>query len=171
MRIRIALPEDAETIASLQVAAWRAAYAALMPQEFLDQMDGPGRMESWRRMLSTRGPQTTSLAEDEGGMALGFCVCGPSRDADADGSTGEIIALNVLPSAWRQGTGRTLCNQVIALAPSRGWRTLTLWTLRENARARSAYQRLGFAADGARKVDTMLTGAPLVELRYRRECS
>ena len=49
MRIRIALPEDAETIASLQVAAWRAAYAGLMPQEFLDQMDGPGRMESWRR--------------------------------------------------------------------------------------------------------------------------
>lgn len=170
MRLRRAGADDAQAIVRLQVAAWRAAYTGLMPQDFLDGMDEPRRLQSWRRALSTIGPQVITVAEDAFGIIVGFCVCGPSRDADADGSTGEIIALNVLPEAWRRGIGRTLCNDVIALAPVHRWRTLTLWTLRENARARSAYRRLGFAPDGARKVDTMLTGAPLVQLRYRREC-
>lgn len=169
MGLRRATLEDAQAIARLQIAAWRAAYTGLMPQDFLDRMDDPRRLASWRHLLSLRGPQVVTLAEDERGMVTGFCVCGPSRDADATASIGEIIALNVLPAAWRQGIGRMLCDDVIALAPSRGWQTLTLWTLRENARARSAYQRMGYAADGARKVDTMLTGAPLVQLRYRRE--
>jgi ribosomal protein S18 acetylase RimI-like enzyme len=169
MRLRRAGVEDAGAIVRVQVAAWRAAYAGVMPQDFLDAMDHPGRLASWQRALSMSGPQVFTVAEEEGGLVTGFCVCGPSRDADASPSTGEIIALNVLPAAWRRGTGRMLCEDVIALAPERGWKTLTLWVLRENARARSAYARIGFAADGTRKVDTAFTGSPLVELRYRRE--
>ncbi|MBK4737237.1 GNAT family N-acetyltransferase [Noviherbaspirillum pedocola] len=169
MRLRRAGAGDAEAIVGVQVAAWRAAYAGLMPQDFLDAMDHPRRLESWRRALSMSGPQVFTVAEDESGTVAGFCVCGPSRDADANSSIGEIIALNVLPSAWRQGIGRLLCEDVIALAPERGWQTLTLWVLRDNARARSAYARIGFEADGTRKVETALTGTPLVELRYRRE--
>jgi ribosomal protein S18 acetylase RimI-like enzyme len=169
MRLRRAGVEDAEAIVRVQVAAWRAAYAGLMPQDFLDAMDHPGRLASWQRALSMRGPQVFTVVEDDGGVVAGFCVCGPSRDADAKASTGEIIALNVLPAAWKRGIGRMLCEDVIALAAGRGWRTLTLWVVRENARARSAYARIGFEADGARKVDTAFTGSPLVELRYRRE--
>jgi ribosomal protein S18 acetylase RimI-like enzyme len=160
--------DDAQAITNLQVAAWRAAYTGLMPQDFLDRMDDSQRLVNWRRALSTRGPQVISVAEDEGGIVLGFCVCGPSRDADANAAIGEIVALNVLPVAWRRGIGRMLCNDVVAQARPRGWQTLTLWVLRDNARARSTYRSLGFEADGARKLEPALIGS-LEALRYRRK--
>jgi len=37
------------------------------------------------------------------GEVVGFCRHGPSRDSDAGPSTGEVVAINVDPAAWRQG--------------------------------------------------------------------
>ena len=49
-----------------------------------------------------------------------------------------------------------------------GYRSVTLWVLETNDGARGFYEVLGWAPDGARRVDDE-RGFPMVEVRYRRE--
>ena len=53
--IRPARPEDSEAIGRVHIAAWQAAYRGLMPDEFLDGLDGTARGERWHSALSA-GP-------------------------------------------------------------------------------------------------------------------
>jgi GNAT superfamily N-acetyltransferase len=170
MPVRPATIADAAYIAEIHVEAWRAAYASLMPAEVLSKLDVERRTAIWRRSLTEPGPGMTVVALDEAGMPTGFCVFGPGRDDDAKGQpVGELVALNIRPTAWRQGHGRALCEWVLRHAPTEGWSSVTLWVLEGNARARRFYETLGFAADGTEKHDSKLVGASLHELRYRMD--
>lgn len=167
MRIRPAVLKDAPHLARIHVAAWRAAYRGQMPDQVLDELSLTQRTADWRRWLREPGPGITWLAE-VAGAAAGFCVFGPSRDADADQrSVGEIVALNVAPELWRCGCGSALCQAVVDEARRRRWHELTLWTLRSNAAAQSFYRALGFAPDGALRRDSSVAGVALEELRMR----
>lgn len=165
MLLRQATQDDAEAIVRIQVAAWRAAYAGLMPQAYLDRMDHAARLASWRRALAEPGPRSIVAAVDACGMPVGFSVHGPEPDA----GTGELIAVNVLPERWSQGYGGALCRQALEDGLRHGWLAMILWVLRENARARAAYAALGYTPDGESRIDTSLVGAPLCLLRYRRK--
>ncbi|MFL6715611.1 MAG: GNAT family N-acetyltransferase [Burkholderiaceae bacterium] len=168
MSIRSAVEDDAFAIARVQILAWRQAYAGMMPQAFLDRMDSVRRVTSWRRSLSAPAAMATDVVLDPAGQIVGFCVYGPSRDDDAAIGTGELVAINLLPAHWRRGLGRTMMARLLAAAAARRWQLLTLWVLEANMQARRFYEAHGFAADGASKVDSRLTGAPLPLLRYRR---
>jgi len=169
MAVRLATPQDAERIAEIHVAAWRAAYVPYMPKSFLDSLSVGERASMWRKTLSRTGPSVCSVAVDNAGHAVAFCVYGPSRDADASGDKiGELIAINVLPSEWRKGYGRELCDAVLTHARLSGWQAVTLWVLHGNDRARTFYERFGFVADGVERQDAKLIGVPLHEVRYRK---
>jgi GNAT superfamily N-acetyltransferase len=168
MSIRSAVEDDAYAIARVQILAWRQAYAGLMPQSFLDRMDSVRRVTSWRRALGAPAAGITDVVLDPAGEIIGFFVYGPSRDADATVGTGELVAINLLPSHWRQGLGRSMMGRLLAVAAERRWQALTLWVLEANMQARRFYEAHGFEADGASQVDVRLTGAPLHLLRYRR---
>ena len=49
MQVRNALPADAEAIAVVDVASWRAAYAGVMPAAYLAGLDVAQKAEGWRR--------------------------------------------------------------------------------------------------------------------------
>lgn len=168
MQIRPATKTDASAIVQIQVQAWRAAYAGLIPQDFLDRMDSERRLAGWRRVLSEPGGMATDVALGHGDEVIGFCVHGPSRDADAHAGVGELVAINLLPMHWRHGLGSMMMARLLAVAAERRWQALTLWVLEANAPARRFYQAQGFEADGARRVDMQLTGTPLHLVRYRR---
>lgn len=168
MRIRPATADDASAIARIQVLAWRQAYAGMVPQDFLNRMDSERRVTGWRRALSADAVMATDVLLDPAAGAVGFCVYGPSRDADAESGTGELVAINLLPAHWRRGLGRLMMARLLAVAAERRWQALTLWVLEANMQARRFYETHGFAADGARQVDLKLTGTPLHLLRYRR---
>ena len=53
-------------------------------------------------------------------------------------------------------------------ARARGFREMTLWVVDRNTRARSFYEALGFAPDGATKVEQR-PGFVLEEVRYRMD--
>ncbi|MDB5802634.1 MAG: hypothetical protein JWL63_3573 [Rhodocyclales bacterium] len=172
MLIRPATPDDAQAIAEVHVAAWRSAYAGLMPQNVLDALSVEQRAAGWHRTLSSPGSSMTSVASGEDGKVVGFALYGPSRDEDrVNGLTGELLAINLLPQVWRCGFGRSLCDQALSHAQDQGWQSLTLWVLRENAGARAFYESMGFELDGMEKTDTRLVGSPLNELRYRQQLS
>ena len=48
------------------------------------------------------------IAEDREGTIVGFSALGPSRDADANLKTAEVLEISVHPKQWRRRTGRAL---------------------------------------------------------------
>lgn len=167
MTIRLARPDDAQAIAEVHVAAWRAAYADVMPRAYLEGLTVAVRTAAWQHGLREPGPGTTIVCERESRI-MGFCVYGPSRDHDVPPDmTGELVAINVHPRYWRQGYGTALCWHVLREAETTDWQSMTLWVLTQNVAARGFYSRLGFVPDGTERRDAQLIGAPLDELRYR----
>jgi ribosomal protein S18 acetylase RimI-like enzyme len=94
-------------------------------------------------------------------------VC-PSRDADLPPpGFAEIAALYIHPASWSTGCGRALCQAALAHLRQTPAQTVTVWVLAANARARQFYERIGFAADDAKKDVTMFSTI-LPEIRYRQ---
>lgn len=153
---------DALAIARVWVAAWQAAYAGLMPAEYLAGLDAEAARTAFERSF---GASVLVLEQD--GNIVGFTAYGASRDPDAGPETGEVMAINLHPSCWRLGLGRELLRETEQRLGRRGFSDATLWVLHGNARARQFYEALGWWLDGAEKHDDKLTGFPLHEVRYR----
>jgi GNAT superfamily N-acetyltransferase len=85
---------------------------------------------------------------DEGAGPVGFAVTGPSEDADAGERTAEVYAIYLDPERLGTGTGRRLFEHAVEDLRSRAFRTVTLWVLETNERARCFYEAAGWAHDG-----------------------
>jgi len=162
--IRKAVPADASAIAEIHVATWRTAYADVLSADFLAGLSAEKRAVGWQRELEA-GETVVVVAEEEG-VLVGFASGGSSRDPDTSDAI-EIFTLYVLSSHWDRGIGRRLMETLDAALPTRDQ---VLWVLRDNARARGFYEKLGFRPDGAEK-DIQLGGRSLREIRLRRSCS
>ena len=108
MAFRDAVVEDVRAIARVGVAAWQAAYAGLMPAEYLAGLDPAAAVPAFERGL--RGNLLVLLLERDGDL-IGFSAYGASRDPDAVTETGEVFAINLHPSWWRRGMGRELLGE------------------------------------------------------------
>jgi len=166
LNIRHATAADAHAIAGIHVAGWRVAYRGLMPDSVLDAITVEQRRGFWKGVLSKPGVSKVAVGETDGAV-VGFCSYGPTRDAD-DASVAEIYALYVEPAKWRQGFGRALCQHAEREAAAREQEAMTLWVVKGNDPSRRFYERLGYRADGAERTDSLLTGSPFVEVRYRK---
>jgi GNAT superfamily N-acetyltransferase len=188
--IRAGSAADAAQIAAVQREGWFAAYEGIIPAEIINRVTAPDegarvrqsfRTRPWQRMLvavaaEQDGPGTAGAAAGPG--VVGYAAFGPETDVlDApwphplstggeDGRVAELYALYVRPAWWSTGTGRALMERVLARSSGAGYRSITLWVLRDNRRARRFYERAGFAPDGATNVLSRLGG--VIEVRYRR---
>jgi GNAT superfamily N-acetyltransferase len=156
---------DARGIASVQVRAWRAAYAGIVPAAFLDALSVDEREARWRRNLDELGAETW-VAVDEGAV-VGWATVGACRDADATPSLGELWAIYVSPDRWRGGVGRALWEHGRAQLASMGCTEAVVWVLEDNAPARRFYAALGFAPAPEQTKVIEIGGAPLSEVRLR----
>ena len=164
--VRHARAEDARTVAEIHVDAWRAAYSGLMPADYLASLDVEERADMWTKGIIRGGPARLAVAEIDRAVA-GFCLYGPTRDGLPD-DVAEIYAVNVSPQRWRMGAGRALCEHALSEAAKREQTTMTLWVVKGNEPARRFYERLGYAPDGAERVNSRLVPVPFDEVRYRR---
>jgi GNAT superfamily N-acetyltransferase len=159
MHVRIAIGADAEAVERIRVRGWQTAYRHVFPPDALDALQVD--WARWQRQIETPPPGWTVFVAEDDGHVRGFVAVGPSRDG-APG--GELYAIYVDPDAWSTGVGRAL----IARAEERladQYEEATLWVLEDNARARRFYERAGWAADGAKKLEERL-GVAAVEVRY-----
>lgn len=163
---RAAVPGDADAIAQVHVASWRAAYRGIIPDDHLDGLD-------WREWATVRRGQLEQAAENgirvdvalDGASIVGFVAIGPERDADPSEPPGyEVYALYLAPGAWGRGIGRDLLVRALADVPDAA--QVVLWVLEGNVRGRAFYERQGLRADGKR-TRIHLGGTDLPELRYR----
>ena len=171
--IQSARADDAAAIAAIHVSSLRAAYLEHIPQDarrlVLDAPDVTRRERMWQRWLARR--QTLTVVARTDRMVVGFCTLHPIRDASDRDRVGEIAAVYVLPSHWRRGIGRLLCEQILSGACARELAEVVLWVLESNGRARRFYESLGFQTDGETRVFLDRAGAPLHDVRYRRVLS
>ncbi|WP_093621956.1 GNAT family N-acetyltransferase [Actinoplanes philippinensis] len=169
MPVRHAVPGDAAALAMVHVRTWQAAYAGLIPQDYLDSLDPAQREPGWRQWLAGLRPPAAILVQAEAGAPpVGFVAIQPSRDPGADRAvTGEITAIYLLPSHQGTGAGRELMAAATDHLVAAGFRRATLWVLETNTAARRFYEAAGWAPDGASKVDSSW-GFPLDEVRYGR---
>lgn len=167
--IRRAQPEDAAAIARVEVDSWQAAYLGLVPAADLNGLSLRAREASWQRILShgaATGARAWVLCAED--AALGFASAGPTRDDDDDpGEVGELYTIYLLPAAWGRGLGAALLDTAQADLARRRHRTMTIWVLEGNTRARRFYELSGFTRDGARRQARVGAGS-LPEVRYRR---
>ena len=165
--VRNANLDDCAAIAAVHVRAWQAAYRGHMPDEFLDGLNVGQRTEMWRK-LSVKPGRVLLVVDDLDGSISGFCDLIPSRDADAKSTTAEIPAIYVSPDKWGQGIGQELLSAAVARARGNGFSELTLWVLDANQRARTFYEKFGFASDGSTKEDDRWGNFVIREVRYRK---
>ncbi len=164
--IRPARLVDADAIARVHVASWRAAYRGVVSGEFLDAMSVDDRIERWRERLEAADRPTLVLEHD--GALAGFASLGPARDDDLDPRrVGEVYAIYLDPGSWGRGLGRELMGAGRALLTDLGFSLAILWVLKDNQRARRFYFKDGWRVDGAEK-PISIGGRDLVEVRYRR---
>jgi len=168
VRIREGEPKDAEAIAGIHVRSWQEAYRGQLTDDYLDGLTVKDRLELHRYALEQPPPEYRMWVAEDGGRILGFAVTGRSEDADADERTGELYAIYLEPERVGTGLGRTLFEHAIGDLRERGYRTVTLWVLQTNERARRFYEVAGWSTDGAaasERVDCEMR--PTV--RYRRD--
>ncbi|WP_326569185.1 GNAT family N-acetyltransferase [Amycolatopsis rhabdoformis] len=166
--VRPAVVADAPGIAHVHVASWQAAYAGLIPDDFLAGLSTSAREGFWTQTLATpQARHSVLVAETPDGTIAGFAASSPSRDDDATPDTGELASIYLLPEFWSRGYGRTLhAHALTALATD--FPTATLWVLAGNTRARGFYERTGWTLDGRTKVESVANGTvTLEEVRYR----
>jgi hypothetical protein len=160
--IRPARPEDAPGIVRVHGDTWRAAYRGLVPDAFLEGFGRePDAVERRRRWLER--PESVTLVAEEAGEVVGFAVGGRSRGGPAEFDA-ELYALYVLPDRQGRGLGRSLLREFASAAGAKGFRSLVLWVLRDNASGRAFYESLGGSLVGEKSID--LGGATLPEVAY-----
>ncbi len=164
--VRRATPEDAASLAAVEVTSWRAAYRGLMPDGFLDELSEVEKTVDWRQSLLTHGPsgrKRVCVAVGDAGI-MGFVRVGPVGN---EGKVGLIYLLYVLPEHWGRGMGTALMRAGLDELRDLGKSEAILWELRDNLRARRFYEGLGWAPDG-RTSREEYGGCTLEVLSYRR---
>lgn len=147
VRIRRATPADAAPIAAVDVAAWHSTYRGMIADEHIEARTVERRTERWGEILRGDG-SVAMVAEEErdgGPIVIGF-VQGGSNRATAppfDTFDAELNGLYLLGTHQRSGIGRRLVGELADALAELGHRSLILWVLVENERARRFYENLG----------------------------
>ncbi|MFE9479197.1 GNAT family N-acetyltransferase [Streptomyces spororaveus] len=162
LTVRAMTDADIEAVSRIRVTGWKAAYAGILPQPYLDRMTVEADTRARRQYFGTADRASVDLvAVDAQGGVVGWACLGPSRTG-----AGELYALYVRPSLIGSGIGRALLEAVHVHALARGFGLVLLWVLTDNATARRFYERAGYVADGAVQTDSY-DGVPVTEVRYR----
>lgn len=165
--VRKATLRDAAALARVHVAAWKAAYAEFMGNEFLNSLSVKQKKEMWENTLNRPGRGQYLVAEVLSHIQ-GFAAFGPARDSDLDQSASELVALNVHPEFWRQKLGASLLKKVVECVSQECYESLHLWVIKGNSPAIELYEKFGFEYSGNSKTESNHSGHPLHELRYSK---
>lgn len=165
----MATPGDCHAVAEVHVASWRAAYAQILPPDFLAGLSTDKREASWRQVLAEA--RSELLLARRGDAVLGFASFGRSRDADAPAACGEVWAIYVHPGAWSSGIGRRLLDATRERLVAAGHDSVSLWVLAANDRAIRFYAAAGFAVEPGSEKEFELGGARVREVRMVADLS
>ncbi len=81
MSIVVRLPafDDVARLATINVDAWRAAYAGIVPADYLDSRDRAEYEQRWRLNIDPGRPGVSYLVAELDGILAGYVICGAYR--------------------------------------------------------------------------------------------
>ena len=144
MIVRTATRDDADAIAALHAASWRATYRDILSRDYLDHDVVEDRHDLWLARFAKFDPQQhyVAIAEDAG-LLLGFvCVL-----LDEEPEHGALLDnLHVDPGCHRMGAGRRLmaraAHWIEQMQPK--W-PMHLWVYESNVKTVAFYRATGGA--------------------------
>ena len=148
MRIRPALPSDAQNLAVLGERLWRETYTGLIPEANLERhLAETFGQEQQRAELND--PDCRTLVMEEGAAFVGYALLRPHGPASEDGSCRfvkplEVVRFYVDRSRHGSGAAQQLMNAVLTLAAADGHDGLWLQVWEQNPRAIRFYAKAGF---------------------------
>lgn len=139
--VRDAVPEDAATLARVEIETWHASYAGILPAGWLASMRPEAIHARWARGLGVSGARRRRIdvVAERGGDIVGFATGDVRRGADV----ASLGMLYVLPIEQRRGVGRALFRGFVARARTLGASALWLDVLAQNRGARRFYRAVG----------------------------
>lgn len=160
--VRTAREDEADEIARIQLATWRAAFTRIVPPGVLEQLDEAALADRWREAV-TRPPSPhhrVLVAVEQGAEAnlVGFAAVGPAdetalspeEDIDAlDGHTGAVTDLLVEPRWGRRGHGSRLLAAAVDLWRADGQHRAVAWLFERDSASRALLDSSGWQPDGA----------------------
>ncbi|MDO5534209.1 MAG: GNAT family N-acetyltransferase [Propionibacteriaceae bacterium] len=149
---RLALPAEAERIASIQRRSWQQLFPSDVADHVLASVDLDSMTQSWAAAI-TRPPlaKFRVLVAIEGGRPVGFAAVGPSDDEDASPEAGMIGEFIIDPPAQRQGHGSRLLNAVADTLRADGFTTATWWVRSTDDPLRRFLESAGWGPDGGHR--------------------
>lgn len=139
MRIREMRVSDAEQVASIQVAAWRKAYADILPAAYLNNLSVVKIAQNWK-VGSEINPDVIRLVAENEKIVIGFAAGLENRTAlkslDIDA---ELWSIYVQPDSWRISVGTFLFFSF----KERVAKDFVVWVLKDNHAARKFYEKFG----------------------------
>jgi len=150
---RLAWPDDAGSIARVQIAAWRDMYADVLAPEVLESLDVDDFAERWT--VSLTKPQDARIrvlvALDRADVR-GFALVHPSFDPDADQVTdGEVGELVVDPEHRGEGHGSRLLQAAMDTLAADHFTRVRWWIASTDDALRDFVTSSGWEADGAHR--------------------
>ena len=122
IKIRKAIPEDAEKIIDINIAVWNTTYKGLIPQDIIDklQLKDDARVEKQKKRIMNKKHIYVALVDDE---IVGFNSFGKTKDENF-GNAGQIYASYILDGYQGLGLGRKLAVACMKELLENGYSTL-----------------------------------------------
>ena len=137
-------PDDADALARVHAASWKATYRGILPDIYLDsEVDGE-RAHYWRAALAAAKYPILKMA-CKADSVVGLIAL--HDDPEDDGYDYTIEHLHLLPDSKGRGLGRTLMKEAAMAARAAGAKTICLWVFEDNSAAIGFYERLGGVTD------------------------
>ena len=157
-------PGDAADLAAVHVRSWRETYRGLLPQAALDRMSVKVHARRFQHELTRARRGAATLIAEGGDGAVGY-VSGALLRGDARAADAEVFTLYVLQSAQGAGVGGALLTSAARVLKAEGAKSLMLFVLTLNERARGFYEHLG--GEAFAEVASHGWGENLTETAYR----
>jgi len=168
IEIRPAVASDAGAIGDVHAESWLAAYAEIFDPEFLIAA-AQSRRNGWRDLLETLlfPPNVVMVGQLDGTVA----AFGHAAPSDEPGTL-EVCGFYAHPAAWGTGIATVLMTDLFQRAPAE-FDSAMLWTLRDAARARRFYEKVGYTLTGGERSEELTdwstgTTAPRAAVQFAK---
>jgi GNAT superfamily N-acetyltransferase len=142
--IRPSLPSDTEDLGRVHAQAWRETYGGIFPSSILEKEGTVEARTLIRKHIfaASNSKHAHFLVEKGDHEIVGFCDCGPAREADLNADA-EIMTLYLLQTVRGLGLGTKLLSRMFDHLYHAGFGTAAARVPIQNKSARQFYARCG----------------------------
>lgn len=138
MEIRkIKKSDDINAIGKIYEKSWKFAYDGIIPKDYLDSISG----DKWLPHFENKNMNSLVLIENN--QFIGTSSYCKSRSKEFN-DFGEIVSIYLLPEHMGKGYGKLLFEATLNELIKLGYKSVFLWVLEENTRAKRFYEKQKF---------------------------